>query len=210
VLDGVRKGGEKDAVRYDPEHFRLCREGEGKTVMNLANAYAEYCAAPKDGRQVIFRNLVRAWFSDRKDVPEEFEDARHDLLPGVRGRAYYELAALTAEAQEEGAAFDWPFRVLADSLGVGLVYDLPEAMWQVQQHHLDAWRASFDEAFEAALGNLRRVSRGRLEPAEVQRDIYDLAPPLPRGGVVFHFIRPVSMLSWRNSATKPAPFGLQA
>jgi hypothetical protein len=165
VLDAVHQAGERAAVRYEPEHFRLCREGEGKAVMNLANAYAEYCAAPREGRRVIFRNAVRAWFSGRKGVPQEYEDARHDLLPDVRSRAYYELAALRASREEEGAAFDWPFRVLAGSLSVGLVYDLPEAMVQVQRHHLDAWQVGFDEAFGAALENLRRVSGQRLEPA---------------------------------------------
>jgi hypothetical protein len=83
--------------------------------------------------------------------------------PRARGRAFYELAALTASAQE-AAELDWPFRVLGDSLGVGLVYDLPEAMWQAQRHHLDARQIGFDERFEAALKNLRRVSEHRLDP----------------------------------------------
>jgi hypothetical protein len=189
MLDAIRKAGEQAPVRYDPERFRLYREGEGKNELNLTNAYREYCAAPAEQRPVLLKNLVRTWFAHRKGAPEEFEDARHDLLPGVRNRAVYEIAKLTV-GREEGPKFDWPFRVLAESLGAGLVYDLPESMMQVQQHMLDTWKTTFDEAFEAALGNLRRISGeglGRAAPGvwvSPWRDNYD-----PSRMVLHDFIR---------------------
>ena len=164
ALDAIRKAGEGRPVRYHPDHFRLTAEGEGALQLNLANAYREYCAAPRAKRQVIFRNLVRTWFSHRREAPQAFEDVRHDLLPGVRNRAYYEIARLTV-GRQAGAKFDWPYRVLAGSLGAGLVYDQPESMMQVQQHSLDDWGATFDEAFAVALENLRQVSGHALAPA---------------------------------------------
>jgi hypothetical protein len=189
MLDAIRKAGEKAPVRYDAEHFRLYREGEGKNELNLTNAYHEYCAAPAEKRPVIFKNLVRTWFSHRKEIPEEFDDARQDVLLGVRNRAVYEIARLTV-GREDGPKFDWPYRVLAESLGVGLVYDLPESMMQVQQHTLDQWKTTFDEAFEVALGNLGQISRHGLERAapgvwvSPWRDNYD-----PSRMLLLDFIR---------------------
>jgi hypothetical protein len=177
MLDAIRKAGEKDPVRYDPESFRLYREGEAKNEMNLANAYREYCAAPDEKKPVLFKNLVRTWFSHRREVPEDFEDVRQDLLPGVRNRAVYEIARLTVGSEE--ANFNWPFRVLAESLGIGLVYDLPDSMMQVQQHTLDQWKTALEESLEVALENLRQISRDGLERAaegvwvSAWRDNYD-------------------------------------
>jgi hypothetical protein len=189
MQDAICQAGEEAPVRYDPERFRLHGEGEVKNVFNLTNAYNEYCAPPKEQRQALFKNLVRTWFSHRREIPEAFEDVRHDLLPGVRGRAVYEIAGLTV-GREQGAKFDWPFRVLGGSLGLGLVYDLPESMMQVQQHMLDTWGATFDQALGCALQNLRRVSGVGLVPAapgvwaSPWRDNYD-----PSRMILTDFIR---------------------
>src|SRR3954468_17087120 len=137
LLDAIRKAGEPGPVRYDPEHFRLVREGEGKNLMNLANVYNEYCATPRSNRPALFKNFVRAWFADRRETPAHFEDVKHDLLPGVRNRASFEVTAVRVRAEQGEDKFDWPYRVLAGSLGVGLVYDLPESMMQVQRHTLE-------------------------------------------------------------------------
>jgi hypothetical protein len=48
--------------------------------------------------------------------------------------------------------------VLAGSLGVSLVYDLPESILLLQQHHLDDWGVSFDAALGAAVRNLEEIS----------------------------------------------------
>jgi hypothetical protein len=153
MMEAIRQAGETNALRYDPVDFCVHREGKGKGILNLENAYREYCAAPTGRRPAVVKSFVRSWFSHRKQVPADFADARHDLLLGVRNRAFYEIAKLTLPAE-----VNWPYRVLADSLGVGLVYDLPESMMQVQQHHLDGWRVTFDEAFEAALHNLPGIT----------------------------------------------------
>ncbi|HEV3256881.1 MAG TPA: hypothetical protein VG013_08390 [Gemmataceae bacterium] len=153
MMEAIRQAGETNALRYDPADFCVYREGEAKGVLNLDNAYREYCAAPTGRRPAVVKSFVRTWFTYRKEIPTDFEDARHDLLPGIRNRAFYEIAKLTLPPE-----VNWPYRVLADSLGVGLVYDLPESMMQVQQHHLDGWRVTFDEAFEAALRNLPGIT----------------------------------------------------
>src|SRR5437016_3952956 len=83
VMDAIRQAGEQQPVRYDPDQFQLRQEGEQKGIMNLGNAYNEYCAAPASRREVIFKNLVRGWFAYRRETPDEFEDVKPDLLPTV-------------------------------------------------------------------------------------------------------------------------------
>src|SRR5262245_10940932 len=94
MLEAIRKAGEDAPLRYDAEQYRLVREGDQKNELNLGNAYNEYCAAPKDKREILFQNIVRTWFNYRREIPSEFEDVRHDLLPGIRNRSFFEVTAL--------------------------------------------------------------------------------------------------------------------
>jgi hypothetical protein len=157
MADAIRKAGDTTGLRYDADEFRLVVEHGPTNMLYLTNAYAEYCASPKAGRLAVLRRFVRTWCSHRKDLPDSFEDARHDLLPGVRSRSYFELAPLRLRAEGTGETV-WPYRVLAGCLGVGLIYDLPDSMHQIQQDTLNGWNASFDEALAAACENLRRIS----------------------------------------------------
>src|SRR5260370_9018456 len=168
LIDAIQKAGEKAAIQYDSEQFKLREDGEKTSVMNLASVYNEYCAADPDKRQTIVKNLVRTWFSHRRETPEDFEDVKPDLLPTVRGRAYFEIAGIRAKIEvsakaEDGAKFNWPFRPLAESLGIGLVYDLPESMLQLQQHNLDRWKATFDEVLDVACDNLRQITQHKMQ-----------------------------------------------
>jgi hypothetical protein len=158
VADALRQVGETMAIRFDAGEFRLLAEGEGSRIFNLANAYAEYCAAPRAKRPDVLRNYIRGWFTARREMPADFEDIRPDLLPGVRGRAYFELARLHTQADLK-ASMDWPYRPIAGHLGAGLVYDLPESLVQIQQHPLSDWGVAFDEALAVACANLREISR---------------------------------------------------
>ena len=65
------------------------------------------------------------------------------------------------ESQGE-ADFQWPYRVIGDHFGAGLVYDLPHAMSQVNGRQLVRWQVDFDEAMHVAIENLRRISEQGL------------------------------------------------
>jgi hypothetical protein len=158
MIDAVREAGETAELSYDADAFSLRAAGERSNVFYLANAYAEHTAAAPEGRPAVLRRFVRTWFSSRtKEVPEEFDDARPDLLPGVRGRALFELTPLRLRSETDAVAA-WPYRVLAGHLGVGLVYDRPEMMTQVLGKVLDGWGVSFDDALAVACDNLRQMS----------------------------------------------------
>ena len=90
VAAGLRKAGEPLELRYDPAQFRLVSEGDESLQVNLANTYREYLAAPSAERNRILSRFIRSWIEGRKGIPDEFEDAAYDLLPGVRSRSTYE------------------------------------------------------------------------------------------------------------------------
>jgi hypothetical protein len=208
VMDAVRDAGEKDPIRYDRKSFQLLGEGEHKGVMNLTNPYDEYCAMPKDRRPALFKNLVRSWFSARRSIPEDFEDAKPDLLPSIRSRTLFELTAMRLRSEaEKGATLNWPHRVLAESLGVCLVYDLPDSMMQIQQDHLDRWATNFDAACEVACDNLRQITRHEMERASPGvwqspwRDNYDPSRMLLDDYIRHHAVGgdPVAMVPNRDT-----------
>jgi len=149
MMDRIRQTGEKGKIVYQPEDFCLRGEGKRFAAMFLANAYQEYCAADSDLRDRVIKQYVRNWFATAKEMPEEFEDVRPDLLPVVRSRAHFELNNL-----ESGIPLGLPYEVLGEHFGVGIVYDLPEAMRSIPQASFDAWGVTFYEALEAAMGNL--------------------------------------------------------
>jgi hypothetical protein len=206
MMEAIRQAGEDCPLRFDPDQFRLVREGDPKNESNLAGVYSEYCAAPKDMRETIFQNFVRTWFFYRREIPSEFEDVGHDLLPAVRNRNHLEMTALQMRADKD-ADFRWPYRVLAGPLAVGLVYDLRESMMHVQQHSLDKWKVTFDEAFEVACGNLQHNSRDSLERVETGvwkspwRDSYDPSRMLLTGYIRGHDVTgdPVVMVPNRDT-----------
>ena len=155
LSDAIKQAGETAAIRYDALEFRLVVEG--KRFFNLANIYGEYCATPPAGRRQALRHYARSWFANRKSIPVDFEDLGPDLLPAVRNRCDMEVNRL--QAQVDGLpALEWPYQVVAEHLAVSLVYDLPEALVQVQERHLSNWGRSLAEALEAACDNLREIS----------------------------------------------------
>jgi len=178
VAAGLQKAGEPLKLRYDAAQFRLVSEGDESLQVNLTNTYREYMAAPSAERKSIVSRFIRSWIEGRKGIPEEFEDAAHDLLPGIRGRSTYELLKLQMRAQGN-TGFQWPYRVIADHYGAGLIYDLPHAMSQINGQQLARWGVEFDEAMDVALDNLRKISEQGFAPLapgvwkSTWRDNYD-------------------------------------
>jgi hypothetical protein len=163
VAAALREAGETTGLRYEPESFRLVTEGEEEHILNLGNAYDEYCATSANDRQQVIRRFVRSWFSRHKELPSSLEDVGPDLLPAVRSRSYFELMTLELKAQAMPSP-DLPLQVLGEHFAVCLVYDLPEAMRQIQHSDLSDWRIGFEEALDVAKANLAEISAEDFEP----------------------------------------------
>jgi hypothetical protein len=159
----LKKAGEPLTFRFDAHEFRLVSKGSEGFQVNLGNTFREYQVAAEAERKAILSRFIRSWIEGRKGVPEEFEDAAYDLLPGIRNRTSFELVKLQLQAQGE-REFHWPYVPIADHYGAGLVYDLPHAMSQINGEQLARWGVSFTDAMEIALANLRKLSEQGLEP----------------------------------------------
>ncbi len=161
LVDGIRRAGETGEIRYDAEEFSLTAPKQG--VLNLDNAYQEYCSAPREVRQDVLQKWVRGWFVVGKPAPEDYEDIRPDLLPIVRGRGHFDLMELHFLASGK-SKLPCPYQPLGEHLAVGLVYDMHEAMRSIQQEELDAWGVTFYEAMEVAKENLQQLPMQFIGP----------------------------------------------
>jgi uncharacterized protein YtpQ (UPF0354 family) len=179
MMDAIQKAGETGEITYEQEEFRLRGEDENGSIIFLGNVYEEYCAAQAEQREKILKLCVRNWFGHLREMPEEFEDVKPDLLPVVRARSYFELTRLQMEVEGHEAAIS-PHEVLGEHFAVGLVYDLPDSMRSIPQQVLDGWGVSFYEALEAARQNLTELKHGFIGPESGQgvylsasKDSYD-------------------------------------
>ncbi|WP_165229882.1 hypothetical protein [Aquisphaera insulae] len=163
IAAGLRKAGEPLEFRYDPREFRLVSVGDAGYLINLGNTYREYLAVPRSERPMVLSRFLRSWIEGRKGIPEDFGDASHDLLPGVRNRASFEIMKLQSRV-DGSAEFDWPYRVVGEHYGAGLVYDLPHAMSQINGQQLDRWGVTLEEAMDLAMLNLAGLSGQGLQP----------------------------------------------
>jgi hypothetical protein len=155
LMQKLRDAGDQRQARYDKVEFRLLFYREGRSIgyANLRNLYQEYCSRSLVDRSHFFQHATRSLLASHKTLPVDFPDAKVDVLLSVRNRSYFSLIELQNQLNGKGE-LSWPYLPLAEHLGVGLVYDLPEAMLMLQQSHLDDWGVSFYEAYEAAYLNL--------------------------------------------------------
>ena len=154
----LRRMGDSRHCTYDKANFRLVfiENGEQSSIINLRNLHTEYCKADKAHRSKYLLQTCRG-FVNPMDIPDEFEDARHDLLPTVRTRSMLEVLRLESLLQgAEPTEMAWV--PLTDHLVVCLVYDLPHSMQFVNQEQLDRWEVSLYEALEVAQQNLAERS----------------------------------------------------
>jgi hypothetical protein len=154
VMAALRAAGDQRAVTYDAANFRLQFEGDaGAGTANLTNFYAEHCNTPRSGRRKHLKHIIRGLLTYLKEVPKEFDEARHDLRPIVRSRSYLELIRLQAQLDSPEPP-SIPHHDIGAHLVGALVFDLPESMQTVNQQNLDEWGVTYYEALEAAQQNL--------------------------------------------------------
>ena len=161
MMDAIKTAGETTGIRYESDEFRIVTE-EMSHILNLGNAYHEFCSASVEKRDNVIRRFVRTWFSHYKDVPKDFEDASPDLLPAIRNRSYFELTTLDLRVQGMNIS-PFPMRIIGEHFAAGLVYDLPEAIHLIQPTTLTEWNVTFAHVFEIALKNLADISQNDLD-----------------------------------------------
>jgi hypothetical protein len=150
----IHRAGEPTRPHYNAETFS--HVGGAEQVLRLTNAYEEYQRLPPGGRGKLLRTWTRFWFRSRCELPSCFEDVRADLLPAIWRRGTHECELLEQQIGERPAV---PRQVFGGHFAVGLVYDWPECMAHVSEGQLSTWGVDFDQALEAAVSNLRAMSK---------------------------------------------------
>jgi rhodanese-related sulfurtransferase len=170
-LETLRARGETRTLDYDRERFAIeLREGESIDLFYLANSFAEHEAAAPEARAAVLERW--AAFAGTKRVPPAatLNEALVNLMPRVRERASFGLAALEIELELFGRpeltdaqkkhGFGTPCRPVADVYAVSICIDMPTMVMDVEGTQLDGWDIDFARAMELALTNLKRRTEG--------------------------------------------------
>jgi len=158
LMHRVKEAGENREIRYEKQayQFSFYDQGELAGVANLGNIFREYDRLPEHQQDAYLSQISRAILSHHKAIPEEFEDARPDILPIIRSRAYLEIGNL-----ERRLRGDQPTEVTSTMVGDHLlalpIFDLPEAMRTIDSSRMQTWGRSIYELMEVALENLEEI-----------------------------------------------------
>jgi hypothetical protein len=158
LMDQLVEAGDRRQATFDASRFQLQFRQAGQDVgyANLRNLYDEYLTHAARDRDKFFRFAVRSLLASHKPLPDDYRDAACDILVTVRNRSYFSLLEMRNWISAD-PHFSWPYQPLGEHLGIGLTYDLPEAMVMLQNLHLHDWGVSFYEVYERALGNLAEI-----------------------------------------------------
>jgi uncharacterized protein YtpQ (UPF0354 family) len=160
VADRMKHAGEPGSLSFDSKEFRIVIEdedGEPVGIFNLDNVYAEYCRKPSDERDAFLSKVVQVGLVRHKEIPKDFADAKHDILPAIRSRAIFGLLWLNQKVQGEPVGPELPSFPVGDHLVALAVYDLPEATQTITEDQMDDWGVSFYEVMEVAKQNLANL-----------------------------------------------------
>jgi hypothetical protein len=155
VIKRLRASGETGPIEYDKQ-FRLRKSADH--VFFLTNIYQQYQRLPKSEHENLIKSFLTTWHTAGLEAPKNFADAKADLLPALRARAYLEID-IHRVSDTFHSSVDVPFEVIGDHLSVSLVYDLPQSMMTVSSELLEQWGVSFYEAMEVAKENLHQNTR---------------------------------------------------
>lgn|GEM_PF-3737532 len=184
LVDEIFAHGEREEVTYDAEE-NVIRSGDGG-VLSLSRIYREYCKLDPDDREGFCHNIVRTWFIRYFEMPDDFEDARPDILVAVRSRSYHENLKLhftlekMEEAQQQGEELSEasapalpPYKPFASILGVTPVYDFPTGIRPLSQLEYSQWGMEMEELIEVGVGNLHEQPHpmGYLSSSQAGEDI---------------------------------------
>ena len=159
VLQQIRQQGLAPDCRYEADQFRLLA---GSQILNLDNAYRDYCAAPrKDRAQVVQKYL--SIFS-MSEVPSGFAEARSALMPVLRNRSQGDYLRLLALREPQRPVLAQACQALGEDAVIMLAWDTESAMAIIGQNHLDQWGVTFDTALAVAIDNLRARTQHQFLP----------------------------------------------
>ncbi|MBC3920420.1 hypothetical protein H8L32_23350 [Undibacterium sp. CY18W] len=177
VIDFARRQGVDQSIRFDETDFRLLVGENGSHVLNLHNAYRDYCASPKNQRDTVLLKYTAGL--KLEGIPNDFASAKAHLMPSVKPRGQGEYLRLTSLIQDKPMSYDEASLNFSDDAVLMLAYDTEHSMALVNRSNFETWGVSVQDAMDVALGNLRDrtadkfVDIGNGVVAGVWEDAYD-------------------------------------
>jgi hypothetical protein len=164
AIQALRAAGETRDIHYDAAGFLLRlgskTGGNADDTVFLGNFFDEYLATAPEQQEEVLSRLTRV--RAMPTLPKTFAEVRPNLLPVVRGRAFFEQLWLVVKGgPDTSAPVSW--KPVDGFLGACLAFDGPDTLQYLGPNELARWGVSFDEAFTVALENLRQRSTEALE-----------------------------------------------
>ena len=177
VIKYARTQGIAKSIHYDEAEFRLVVGENASHILNLHNAYRDYCAAAKSQRDTVLLKYTAGLQID--GIPEDFASAKTHLMPSLKPRGQGEYLRLTALIQEKPLSYHAAALPFGEDAVLMLAYDTEHSMALVNKSNYDSWNISLEEAMPIALDNLRDrtvdhfINLGDGVVAGVWEDAYD-------------------------------------
>lgn len=152
------------AVTYQRDQFALV-VNPARGLLPLHNAYAQWEAAPKQGREAVLAHWI-AYGGQMVDDPDDSWAGVQDLLMpflGERGKAANARLVWGEGPERRGDHYDAAHRVIGEDYAVMVGIDRPAIVRIVSDELMAEWGVDFDAVLDRALENLRAASPCRFE-----------------------------------------------
>lgn len=156
MTDTARRRGMTQPIRFDAAAFSLTIGTDNALVLNLHNAYNDYCRAGKGERDQVLASYSAAL--SQPVMPPTFALARHGLMPILRSRAMPEVLRLTQLADNDNKHNAHAVLPFSEDAVLMLAYDTEHAVQPIDLATLRQWGVSVEECLAVALDNLRERS----------------------------------------------------
>ena len=160
VIEEAHKAGIQATLAYVPEEFTIKSE---IGLVYLQNAYVEYCQNVEGHESILRRLLSMIGVSADFQLKGSFEDIRHKLVSVVRERSLIAVSDLQAQIAGASTGIGVAHEPLTEYFCKAVVIDHSNCMVLVTNDMLDTWGVTFEDVFEAGLGQLRERTQVRFE-----------------------------------------------
>ena len=153
MLEELTKRGATD-IQYNSE-ARSLQFGSRKTIFYLDNAFTDYRAAPAKGREGVIQHYASS-FLQTPPAPMDFATVKSSLLPVVKDPSYFSMSRLLVQSDgKDISKMDFATKPIAPGLVAAVAQDTEHNIMNVGSGVLKGWGATFDEALQSAILNLR-------------------------------------------------------
>lgn len=159
-MNYAKKHGFNQKMVFVPDQFQIRIEGDAAHVLNLHNAYHDYCQSPRSRHDELLMKYTASLSVPQ--IASTFEQAKAHLMPSVRGRGQIEYIRLMTQMQDGAQPFEDLSQPFSDDAVIMLVYDTEHSIATLLPSQLQDWGVDVPTAMAVALDNLRDRTSDRF------------------------------------------------